>query len=131
MTVNEELTYEDQIDKIAALLPQGYRLVTMTAVDCGDHFDIYYHFDRNYELYTLRLQAEKGKDIPSITPVCFAALTVENEIQDLFGITFTGLELDYLHHFILSHDAPEKPFCRVPGVSVSTIEATKTAGGAQ
>lgn len=122
MTVHETITLEDQISKIAALIPQGYRLVTMTAVDSGDHFDIYYHFDRNYELLNLKLELAKDAELPSITEVCPCAFVIENEIQDLFGITVTGLELDFSKHFILNEDAPEKPFCRVPGVSVSTVE---------
>ena len=122
MTVNETITLEDQISKIAALIPQGYRLVTMTAVDGGEHFDIYYHFDRNYELYNLKLELAKDVNLPSITKVCPCAFVIENEIQDLFGITMTDLELDFEKHFILNEDAPEKPFCRVPGVSVSTVE---------
>jgi ech hydrogenase subunit D len=122
MTVNETSTLEDQIAKIAALIPQGYRLVTMTSVDCGEHFDIYYHFDRNYELHNLKLELPKGTDLPSISSVCPCAFVIENEMQDLFGITITGMELDFCKHFILNEEAPEKPFCRVPGVSVSTVE---------
>jgi len=121
MKVNETLTREDQLEKIAALIPQGYRLVTITGVDCGEHFDIYYHFDRDYELHTLKLELPKGEALPSITKVCACAFAVENELQDLFGIPVEGLTLDFARHFILNEDAPEKPLCRVPGVSVTGI----------
>ena len=47
LTINEEITLENQQERISALLPQGCRFVTMTAVDSSTHFDIYYHFDRN------------------------------------------------------------------------------------
>ena len=129
MTVNEVITLENQQDRISALLPQGYRFVTMTAVDSTTHFDIYYHFDRDYELYNLQLKLDRDAALPSISGLCFAALLVENEIQDLFGITVTGLVLDYHQHLLLTKDAPVKPFCRVPGVSVSTVETAK--GGEQ
>ena len=46
---------------------------------------------------------------------------VENEIQDLFGITVEGLVIDYEKHFILAPDAPAQPFCRVPGVGVTAV----------
>ena len=62
---------------------------------------------------------------PLFTGLCFAALLVENEIQDLFGIAVTGLVLDYHQHLLLTKEAPVKPFCRVPGVSVSTVETAK------
>jgi len=122
MTIQENITLADQFEKVAALIPQGYRLVTITTVDCGDHFDIFYHFDRNYELHNLCLALPKGTALPSITPVCSCAFAVENELQDLFGIQVTGLALDFNKHFILNEDAPEKPLCRVPGVSVTGVE---------
>ena len=128
MTIQEEIRLDNQIEKVAALIPLGYRFVTMTVVDCGTHFDVFYHFDRDYELYTLYLKLEQGEKLNSITPVCFAAVIVENEIQDLFGIEFVNLALDYEKHFLLTKEAPAKPFCRVPGVSVETVDAK---GGAQ
>lgn len=122
MTVNEEVTAAELLEKVASLPLRGYRFVTMTAVDCGENFVIYYHFDRNFELYTLKLTLPKPGVVNSISNICFAALIVENEIQDLFGIRFENLAIDYEHHFLLAADAPEKPFCHVPGVKISTVE---------
>ena len=125
MTINEEATKATILEEVVPLLSQGYRFVTMTAVDCDDHFDIYYHFDKNYELFTIRVQLEKPGEISSISTVCFPALIVENEIQDLFVIKFSDLVLDYRNHFLLSPDAPVKPLCHVPGVKVTAVEAPK------
>lgn len=124
MKINEEATLETIVGKAASLLVADYRFVTMTTVDCDEYFDIYYHFDKNYELYTLRLKVEKPGVVPSISKACFAALIIENEIQDLFGITFTGLVVDYEKHFLLAPDAPEKPFCHVPGVKITTVDSS-------
>ena len=121
MKVNEVLTFENQLEKIGALLLNGYRFVTMTVVDKGEEFDIYYHFDLEYELTTCQLVLKKGETLPSISGICFAAVVVENEIQDLFGITISGLAIDYEKHFILAADAPARPFCRVPGVGVTAV----------
>lgn len=121
MTVNEVLTSENQLEKIGALLHQGYRFVTMTVVDNGEEFDIYYHFDLEYRLVNCLLKLQKGDTLQSISGICFAAVVVENEIQDLFGITVTGLAIDYEKHFILAADAPAQPFCRVPGVGVTAV----------
>ena len=123
MKINEEVSLETLVGKVAALQVAGYRFVTMTTVDCDDYFDIYYHYDKDYELYTLRLKVEKPGVVPSISTACFAALITENEIQDLFGITFTGLVVDYEKHFLLAPDAPEKPFCHVPGVKITTVDS--------
>ena len=132
MTVNEVLTSENQLEKIGALLHQGYRFVTMTVVDKGEEFDIYYHFDLDYKLVNLLFNLKKGENLTSISPICFAAVVVENEIQDLFGITVTGLAIDYEKHFILAPDAPAQPFCRVPGVGVTAVSSDgKNKGGVQ
>jgi ech hydrogenase subunit D len=121
MKINEVLTLDNQLEKIGALQLHGWRFVTMTVVDNGEMFDIYYHFDLDYELMTYKLELKKGDTLPSISGVCFAAVVVENEIQDLFGITITGLAIDYEKHFLLAPDAPAQPFCRVPGVGVTAV----------
>ena len=121
MKINEVLTFENQLEKIGALQLHGYRFITMTVVDKGEEFDIFYHFDLDYEMTTLQLVLKKGETLPSISGVCFAAVVVENEIQDLFGIKVTDLAIDYEKHFLLAADAPAQPFCRVPGVGVTAV----------
>ena len=44
MQINETLTLENQLEKIGSLLLQGYRFVTMTVVDKGEEFDIFWEF---------------------------------------------------------------------------------------
>lgn len=73
MTVNEEVTPETLLEKVASLPLRGYRFVTMTTVDCGEAFTIYYHFDKDYQLYTLKLSLPKPGVVSSISSICFAA----------------------------------------------------------
>ena len=124
MKINEEAVLENLVERVSSLLLDDYRFVTITAVDCEEYIDLYYHFDKNYELYTVRLKVEKPGTVPSISKACFAALIVENEVQDLFGITFTGLVIDYAKHFLLAPDAPAEPFCHVPGVKITTVDSS-------
>ena len=107
MTVNEVLTIDNQQEKIGALLLHGYRFVTMTVVDKGEEFDIFYHFDLDYDMVNYQLVLKKGDVLPSISNICFAAVIVENEIQDLFGITVSNLAIDYEKHFLFAPDAPD------------------------
>jgi ech hydrogenase subunit D len=44
--------------------------------------------------------------------VYFAAFLVENEIQDLFGIHFKGLVLDYERTLYLDQEEKVTPFCK-------------------
>jgi len=88
---------------------QNARFVTLTCLDLGDRHEIYYHFDRDYQLTNLRLLLPKGQELPSITSVCPAAVIVENELQDLFGIKVMGLSLDYDGRLLLAETAPAAP----------------------
>jgi ech hydrogenase subunit D len=92
---------------------EGYRFVTMscTALD-PDMVDILYHFDKAYRLEHLRLKVPRHFPLPSISDVYFAAFLVENELQDLFGLRFQGLALDYNQTLYLDQEVATAPFCK-------------------
>jgi len=49
----------------------------------------------------------KDAEVPSITDLYLEAFVCENEIHDLFGITFKGLAIDFLGNFYrVSTDVP-------------------------
>jgi ech hydrogenase subunit D len=92
----------------------GCRLVTLTCVEIDpDTVDILYHFDKDLALTHLRLTVAKTASVPSISAVYFAALLAENEIQDLFGLRFSGLVVDYQGTLYLEEEAVRTPYCRL------------------
>jgi ech hydrogenase subunit D len=92
---------------------EGYRFVTMTCVELDAmSVELLYHFDRNFELKHLRLTLPKDTPMPSISPVYLAAFLVENEIQDLFGVRFQGLAIDYERTLYLDEEVKQAPFCK-------------------
>jgi ech hydrogenase subunit D len=92
---------------------EGYRFVTMTcSVLSPDTVDILYHFDKSYKLEHLRLTVPRHTPLPSISDVYFAAFLVENELQDLFGLRFRGLALDYNQTLYLDPEVATAPFCK-------------------
>ena len=92
---------------------EGYRFVTMTCTaQDPDTVDILYHFDKDYELEHLRLTVSRHTPLPSISDVYFAAFLVENELQDLFGLRFRGLALDYNQTLYLDQEVATAPFCK-------------------
>jgi ech hydrogenase subunit D len=97
----------------ARMKAEGYRFVTMscTALD-QDAFDILYHFDKALQIVHLRLSISKDSPLPSISAVYFSAFLVENEIQDLFGLRFAGLALDYNRTLYLDPEITSAPFCK-------------------
>ena len=117
------------VGEVAKLKVQGYRLVTLSCTELdADAVDILYHFDKGLGLKHLRLTAAKTVPVPSISPVFFAALLVENEIQDFFGLRFDGLVVDYRGTLYLEEEALKTPYCRF---SLRTAEKSETLSAVQ
>lgn len=113
------VTLETLLDAVAGRLAQGQRFVTITCTDTGPAFDLLYHFDRDYALTHLRLNLPKAVALHSIAGICPAALLVENEIKDLFGLAVSGLPVDYESRFILSEGAGASPFRKPTPIEVN------------
>lgn len=97
----------------ARMKAEGYRFVTMTCSSLGpDALEVLYHFDRNFELSHLRVGIAGDGHLPSISGVFRDAFLVENEIQDLFGLRFAGLSLDYHRTLYLDAEVVRAPFCQ-------------------
>ncbi len=104
---------DDVAGETAKIKAEGYRFVTLSCVEIDEtSVDILYHFDKEFQLKHLRLTILKDTVVPSISPVYFAAFLVENEIQDLFGIRFQGLAIDYNRTLYLEKDVKTAPFCK-------------------
>ena len=104
---------ETLVGEVAKIKVQGYRFVTLSCTQRNeDSFDIFYHFDQNLTLKNLKLGVSRDVPVPSITPVYLGAFLVENEIQDLFGIIFDGLVIDYRCTLYLEEEIKAAPFCR-------------------
>ena len=104
---------EALVGEVAKLKVLGYRLGTLSCTELdATTLDLLYHFDKDLGLKHLRLTAPKSSSVPSISPVYFAALLVENEIQDFFGLRFEGLLVDYRGTLYLEEEAIKTPYCR-------------------
>lgn len=88
---------------------QGYRLAAVTCVQEGDNLELTYHFDLNYEMKNLRVLVEQAATVSSISSVYPSALLIENEFQDLYGLKFEGLLIDYKGRLYLAENAPKTP----------------------
>ena len=104
---------ENVIEKVAKKKVEGYRFVTMSCAEPDDNtVDILYHLDRDLRLINFRLTVSRKVSVPSISSVYFAAFLVENEMQDLFDIRFTGLAIDYERTLYLEEEVRSTPFCK-------------------
>jgi NADH:ubiquinone oxidoreductase subunit C len=119
------VSLEALVGEVAKIKVQGYRFVTLSVVERDeDTLDIFYHFDKSLTLRNCKLSVFRGVPVPSITPVYFAAFLVENEIQDLFGIRFDGLVVDYERTLYLEPETKVTPFYRCTVIRTSGAEST-------
>ena len=101
-----EVSLENVREQVSDIIKQGWRFVTITAVDLNENeLEFLYHFHSpEFDIKHLRLTFPKGTVVPSISGVLFCALLVENEIKDLFHVDFDGLVLDYNGTFYTNLD---------------------------
>jgi len=108
----QSIKADQVLGETARIKAEGYRLVTLSCVERDEtQVDILYHFDKNLQMAHLRLTVTKDTPIPSITPVFLAAFLVENEIQDMFGLHFEGLPINFNRTLYLEEEVGKAPMC--------------------
>lgn len=111
----EKSQIEENVNK---MLEEGYRFITMTCVDMGENFDIFYHFAKEYNMKNFKIELKKDEELESISKVYFSALLVENEIKDLFGVKVKNIAIDYNGRLLLSEGAPLSPMCNTGQIEI-------------
>lgn len=100
----------DEIEQTARYYhDNGYRFVTETCLEENNKFKIIYTFAKEYDLSSFHVYVDGTDEIPSISTVYFAALLVENEIHEMFGLNFKNLALDFRGLLLLGEDSPISP----------------------
>lgn len=134
----KEVNEDNLLQEVALLRQQGHRMITLTCLDTGDGHDILYHFDLNHQMTHLRFHLPPGKTLRSICNLYPAAMIVENEIKDHFGIEVSGLSIDFKGRLMLTENAPRAPMnkrcgmdidARVPSAAAPTQPAAPATGG--
>ncbi|AKB50101.1 Energy-conserving hydrogenase (ferredoxin), subunit D [Methanosarcina barkeri str. Wiesmoor] len=111
MLENEvEIKNSDELLKtVEGLKNDGYRNVTMICLKANEGHEFIYVFEKDYQLKNLRYFLKPGEKPKSISGIYLCALLIENEYQDLFGLTFEGLAIDYKGHLYLTPNSPKAP----------------------
>lgn len=103
------ITREELAAKGAELKRDNWRIVHVAATTLSDAIEITYAFDKDNRLANYRVMVPKtDPTVPSISSSYLAAFAYENELQDLFGVTVSGLVLDFKGQFYKKTMA--KPF---------------------
>ena len=103
MTLDQQTTIPIGIDELVArtaqLRKEGCRLVQIGCTKIDDDFEINYVFDKDFVMTNLRITVKQDTVVPSVSSVFFGAFVYENEIHDLYGITVSGMNIDFGGHF--------------------------------
>lgn len=103
---------ENIVKQVIKMKEQHYRFAAMTCEQVDQVFEITYHFDLNYENRNLRILVKVGETVESISSIYSSAFLIENEFQDLYGIVFENLIIDYKGKLYLTSDSPKTPMLK-------------------
>ena len=117
------VTPDRLVAEVQTLKNDTWRLVQIGVTNVGDTVEVNYSFDRELQFRNLRITLPQASArLPSISGVYFCAFLYENEIHDLFGISFDGLVLDFKG--TLYKTATPFPFAGASAPAVTTAAAT-------
>ena len=92
----EVITVSDLLKRVLELKKSGFRFSQANASLIDGKLELSYSFSdyENYALHTLRIVADTGEEIPSITQIIPAAVFYENEMKELFGARIMLIDTD-------------------------------------
>lgn len=104
-----EIEKDKVLHEIMNLKKDGYRFAAMVCEQVGENAELTYHMDKNYNLVNVRTTVGLNEKVDSISSIYSAAFLIENEFQDLYGVKFDGLSIDFGGNLYLAPDAPKTP----------------------
>lgn len=113
----------------------GWRYVQILAVNCDGSVDLVYSYMLDGRLENVVVHDVTRQDeIKSISEVYFEAFVCENEIHDLFGVSFDGIAIDFLGNFYkvaneypMTIISPEQLAAREKARKIAEAKAAKEA----
>ncbi|MDR3242742.1 MAG: NADH-quinone oxidoreductase subunit C [Clostridiales Family XIII bacterium] len=98
------------LNKVRDMKSDGQRLGQICCTKVEEGFEILYSFDKDHVLTNLRLTVPEDEAVQSVTGVYWPAFIYENEMQDLFGVKFKNMALNYEGRFFkVSEPTPWNP----------------------
>ena len=96
---------------VADMKSAGYRLGQACATKTEEGIEVLYCFEKDNNIKSLKVCiGDSEPELQSISGIYGYAFIYENELHDLFGITFKNLSLDYGGKFFkVSSSAPWNP----------------------
>jgi len=136
MNITFHLLTVNELPSLAATQSEaGWRMSQMLCVKTDDGIDMIYTFmkDSDIQNYMIR-SVQKDQEVPSITDVYLNAFFYENEAHDLYGITITGMALDFAGMFYtlsspepMTIISPAQKEAREKAARIAAAKAAKAA----
>ena len=129
---NQQITTLDAgalLDYVQSRKVGGWRLVVMIANQADKEVELIYVFEKDNELTNVRvvLPAEAPR-VPSISLLYGYSFVYENEIHDLFGVKFEGLQLDFGgNYFVTALKTPWNPLAKGEEFAADAVVDDTTA----
>ena len=110
MLTAENVEKDKIVETAENLKKEGYRLAAITGEKEGEILELVYHFDLNYEIKNIKVSLQDSdEEVESISHVYPHSFLIENEIQDLYGIKFNNLTIDYKGRLYMASNGPVAP----------------------
>lgn len=95
-----ELPIGDILSEAKSRKSEGWRYVQILAVNNDNSVDVVYSYMKEGKLDNLVVHdVPRGAELPSISELYLESFVCENEIHDLFGISFKDLAIDFHGNF--------------------------------
>jgi len=124
-TVEKQITPDSLVAEAQKLMDNGYRFIIADVFELEDGFDLLYEFGKDFDVTTLRMKVAKGTEIPSISPIFFNALLIENENQDIFGLKYKNLVVDFGGRLYVALEGVDAAPQSMAGIDVSLVKKWK------
>ena len=85
----------DLMYEVKRFSDRGARMVQLGCTQDGETFELNYSFEVDGTFENLRVCTNGNEAIPSVSNLYLCAFIYENEIHDLYGISFEGIAVDY------------------------------------
>jgi ech hydrogenase subunit D len=90
-----QIEVKELLSKVEQMKSEGNRLVQIGCAKIGDLYEINYSFDKDFVFQNFRITVAQDTKVPSVSGIYWGAFVYENEIFDLYGITVTGINIDF------------------------------------
>lgn len=97
---------EELLARAGEFKAKGWRFAQCCATRDGENMlELLYTFcdDATGEVANLRVTISSNSEVPSVSGLFPCAFMFENEMHDLFGVTVTGISVDYRGGFYHLH----------------------------